>query len=78
MNWSNIEIHHVKPICMFDVSDDEELKLAFTWKNTQPLLIQDHQYKGTKFNFLDCQLQFVQAYQFLKLNEEGQNEDIHQ
>ena len=23
MNWSNIEIDHVKPICLFNVSDDE-------------------------------------------------------
>ena len=38
MNWSNIEIDHVKPICMFDVSKDEELKEAFSLKNTQPLL----------------------------------------
>ena len=29
MNWSNIEIDHVKPICMFIVSDDEQLKEAF-------------------------------------------------
>ena len=25
MNWENIEIDHVKPICMFDVTKDEEL-----------------------------------------------------
>ena len=30
-----------------------------------------HQKKGIKFNFLDYQLQFIKAYQFLKLNEEG-------
>ena len=30
MNWSNIEIDHVKPICLFDVSDDEQLKEAFS------------------------------------------------
>ena len=48
MNWSNIEIDHVKPICMFDVSKEEELEEAFNWKNTQPLLKQDHQQKGTK------------------------------
>ena len=53
MNWENIEIDHVKPICLFDISDDEELKEAFNWKNTQPLLKKDHQLKGTKFNFLD-------------------------
>ena len=53
MNWGNIEIDHVKPICMFDLSKGEELKEAFNWKNTQPLLKKDHQLKGTKFYFLD-------------------------
>ena len=38
MNWSNIEIDHVKPFCLFDVTKDEEIKEAFSWKNTQPLL----------------------------------------
>ena len=70
MNWSNTQIDHVKPICMFDVSKEEELKEAFNWKNTLPLLKQDHQLKGIKFNFLDYQLQFVKAYQIIKLNEE--------
>ena len=74
MNWYNIEIDHIKPICMFDVSNDEELKKAFSWKNTQPLLKQDNRQKGRKFNFLDCQLQFIKAYQFIKLRF---NEKIH-
>ena len=74
MTWDNIDIDHVKAICMFDVSKDEELKEAFSWKNTQPLLKHDHQKKGTRFNFLDYQLQFIKAYQFLKLNgQEGRN-----
>ena len=51
MNWLKIEIDHVKPICMFEVSKDEELKEPFSCKNTQPLLEHDHQQKGTKFNF---------------------------
>ena len=75
-NWNNIEIDHVKAICLFDVSKEEELREAFSWKNTQPLLKNDHQKKGTKFNFLDYQLQFIKAYQFNKLNEEGFNENI--
>ena len=74
MNWSNIEIDHVKPICLFDVSKDEELKEAFSWKNIQPLLKHDYQLKGTKFNFPDYQLQFIKAYQFIKLDDqEGVN-----
>ena len=77
MNWSHIEIDHVKPICMFDVSDDEQLKEIFAWKNTQPLLKHDHHQKGVKYNFLDYQLQFIKAYQFIKLNEERFNENVH-
>ena len=77
MNWSNFEIDHVKLICMFDVSDDEQLKQAFSWENTQPLLKKDHQLKGIKFNFLDYQLLFIKAYQFIKLNEERIIENIH-
>ena len=78
MTWDDIEIDHVKPICLFDVSKDEELREAFNWKNTQPLLKEVHQQKGTKFNFLDYQLQFTKAYQFIKLNEEGFNQNFHQ
>ena len=70
MYWLNIEIDHVKPICFVDVSKDEKLREAFCWKNTQPLLKQDHQHKRTKNKFFDCQSQFIKAYQFLKLNEE--------
>ena len=67
MTWSNIEIDHVKAICMFDVSDDEQLREALSWRSTQTLLKHDHRQKGIKFNFLDYQLQFIKAYQFLKL-----------
>ena len=70
MNWQNIEIDHVKPICMSYVSKDDELRKAFCWKNTQPLLKQDHLQKGTKINFLDYQLQFITAYQFSNSNED--------
>ena len=72
INWLNIEIDHVKAICLFDVSKDEEIREAFNWKNTQPLLKEARQRKGIKFNFLDYQLQFIKAGRFLKLN--GQEE----
>ena len=74
MTWDSIEIDHVKAICLFDLSKEEELGEAFSWKNTQSLLKEVHQKKGTKFNFLDYQLQFIKAYQFIKLNDqEGLN-----
>ena len=28
----NIEIDHVKALCMFDVSEDERIKEAYNWK----------------------------------------------
>ena len=69
MTWDNIEFDHVKAFCLFDLSKDEELKEAFSWKITQPLLKHNHQQKGIKFNLLDYQLQIIKAYQFIKLNE---------
>ena len=77
MTWYNIEIDHVQPICLFDVTKDEEIKQAFNWKNTQPLLKEVLSQKGIKLKFLGYQLQFIKAYQFIKLNEERFNEDFH-
>ena len=71
--WTNIKIDHVKSICLFDVTKDEDMREAFNWRNTQPLLKQHHRQKGTELNFLDYQLQFIKVYQFLNLNEEGLN-----
>ena len=53
MNSSNIEIDHVRAICLFGLSKDEELREACNWKNTQPIVKHDHHKKGTKFNFLE-------------------------
>ena len=73
MNWRFIDIVHVKPIFLFDVSKDKELKEAFSWENTQPLLKEIDKQKGIKYNFLDYQVQFIKKFQFLKLNEERLN-----
>jgi len=41
MNWSNYGVYwhmdHVIPVCIFDLSDDKNLKFCFNWKNTRPL-----------------------------------------
>ena len=67
----------MQPICLLDVSKDEDLRECFDLKNTQPLLKEIHKQKGIKYNFLDYQLHFIKAYQFFKLNEEGFNQDFH-
>ena len=69
MNWSNIHIDHVKPISLFDISNDDELLEAFNWKNTQPLLKEDNLSKGCKFNELDYRLQFIKACEFINSNK---------
>ena len=70
MNWSNIHVDHVKPISLFDVSNEEEMLEAFNWKNTQPLLKRDNLIKGNKFNELDYRLQFIKTYDLIILNGE--------
>ena len=70
MNCKNIEIDHVRPVSSFDMSDDEQLKEAFNWRNTQPLLKEIHKQKGIKFNFLVYRLQSIKSYQFLRLNDQ--------
>ena len=77
MNWSNFEFDRVEPNCLFDVSKDEELRECFNWKNTQISLEEIHKQKGIKYKFLDYQLHFIRAYQFLKLKEKGLNEKLH-
>ena len=62
VNWRRIKIDHLKPICLFDVSKDGELKEAFSRKNTEPLLKEIHKQKRIKNIFLDHQLQFIKAY----------------
>ena len=42
MTWDNIGIDHVRPISSIDISDDEQLKQAFNWKHTQPMLKEIH------------------------------------
>ena len=56
VNWSKIEVENVRPICLCDISKNEKLKNLFNWINTQPLLEENHQQKGTNYNFLEYRL----------------------
>lgn len=52
MTWSNYgtywEIDHIKAISNFDLTQDEEVKICFNYKNTQPLSIDENRKKGNK------------------------------
>ena len=70
LKWGNIEIDHVKPICMFDVSKDKKIERSVLLEKYSTTLKKDHQQKRTKLNILDYQLQFIEVHQFLNLHEE--------
>ena len=65
MNWTNVGIDQVKPITSFDVSNHEELKGIFIWKNTESLLKQVHQQKEIKYIIFDYRFQFIRAYKLV-------------
>ncbi len=42
MNWKNIHIDHIIPCSSFDMSDEEQQRKCFNYKNLQPLLAKDN------------------------------------
>ena len=75
-NWSIYEIDHVRPLHSFDVSNNKKLEEASAWK-----LINHFQNKiisknRNQYSFVDYQFQFIKAYQFLTLNEDGLNRNF--
>jgi hypothetical protein len=53
MNWDNYgtywHVDHIRPLCSFDLTDPEQYKAAFNYKNTQPLKATDNLIKGGKW-----------------------------
>jgi hypothetical protein len=52
MNWSNYgkwHVDHIKPVALFDLTDEAQRKECFNWKNLQPLWAKDNIKKGKKY-----------------------------
>ena len=54
MSWQafldgDIHIDHIKPLCMFEVSDIEEIKRAYALDNVQALWAEDNMAKGNTY-----------------------------
>ena len=43
------EVDHIRPICSFDLSDPEQVKVCFHYTNLQPLFIGENRSKGGKY-----------------------------
>ena len=54
MNWDNYgqywHIDHIKPCCMFDLTDEEQKKDSFHWSNLRPLKVIENQKKTNKLD----------------------------
>jgi hypothetical protein len=76
MTWNNYgsywHIDHVKPCISFDMSDEEEQKECFNWKNTRPMRVSDNLSKGHKVikSVIDSHSKIVKKF-LKKIKEEG-------
>lgn len=48
MNWNNIHIDHIIPLCSFVLTDPDQQRKAFHYTNLQPLFGIDNMRKGRK------------------------------
>ena len=54
MSWDNYgywtwHIDHIKPLCLFDLTDEKQLKEAWSLKNLQPLWAKENLQKNKKY-----------------------------
>lgn len=59
MNWDNYgtlwHIDHVRPLCTFDLSLEQEQKEAFHWTNTRPMYASLNLSRSKSANFLEIE-----------------------
>ena len=70
-------IDHCLAITSFNLLDENDIKKCFNWINLRPMYVKDNIIKGEKIDHYLYLLQEVKAYQFIRLNEERFNENIH-
>ncbi len=67
MSWDNYgkwHFDHVKPCKAFDLSNEDEQKQCFNWRNIQPLWGKDNHMKGGKINNDLIEAQKLKAFTF--------------
>ena len=76
-NGSVWQIDHCLPIASFNLLDESDMKKCFNWINIRPMYSNENNSKNKKIDNRLYLLQEIKAKYFLKLNEEGYNEDFY-
>ena len=70
-------IDHCYPLSKTNLSNENVLYKSTNWINLKPMYLKVNNIKGSKIDHHLYLLQEVKAKVFLKLKEEGLNEDLH-
>ena len=70
-------LDHCLLIASFNLFDENDMKKCFNWINLRPMYVKDYIVKNDKIDMSLYLLPEIKAYQFMKLNEERYNENIH-
>ena len=73
--WS---LDHCYPLSKVNLSNRNDMYKFTNWNNLRPMYIRDNIVKGDKVDHRLYVMHEIKAYQFIKLNEKGPNEDIYQ
>ena len=77
-NYGSVwQIDHCLTITYFNLLDEKEMKKCFNWIILRPMYIKDNIIKGDEIDMRMYLLQEIKAKYFLKLNEEGYNENLY-
>ena len=75
MNWDNYgtywHIDHIIPICVFDLTNEEEQLFCFNWKNTRPL--EAILNISRKHNYFYILMHELKTYFYIRLNKKISN-----
>jgi hypothetical protein len=78
MSWENYGTHfcidHVRPIASFDITNEEEQKICFNWKNLAPLTIQKNLRKSANRNIFTELMQEMKVNYYLSLIKNTEND----
>ena len=71
-------LDHCYPLSKTNLSDENEMNKSTQWINLRPIYCSENISRGDKIDYRLYLMQEVEAYRFLRLNEERYNEDTHQ